>query len=89
MTQTTSKQWRTRYPLKAMEPGDRFYFPGDRHKKIYRLSDSQPFTQEKQAGFWKRYAICFLADNPGLPIRHLESTIVIFLRNINNNPGQK
>lgn len=83
-----SKERNTRYQLKDMEPGDRFYFAGDRHKKIFRLSEETPFATVKQKLFWKRYGNCF-PDNNGLPERHLESRYVIFLRNINTNPGQK
>lgn len=75
------------YTLAQMEKDDRFYFVGDRKKTVYTLSWMIPFETVNQKGFWKRYGNCRLDGNLQTE-QHLDTRKVVFLRNINDNPGQ-
>lgn len=75
------------YKLSDLEPGDRFYFAGDRKKIIYTLNHEKPFEVIKQKMFWIRYGNCRNSTaQPGqLQVeRHKAERQVVFLRNENN-----
>jgi hypothetical protein len=72
--------------LFQLQPGDRFYFAGDRHKKIHTLSTEKPFEVKAQKGYRITYANC-RSDNP-VPGQLIQEQFkakrrVIYLRNIN------
>lgn len=71
------------YHLSELSPGNRFYFAGDRKKKVYELNIEKPFENVRQAGFWIRYANCRnTTADPGNLVceRHKANRRVIFLR---------
>lgn len=70
-----------RYFLSQLVPGDRFYFYGDKKKRVLMLSDYNTFFKTNQNGFWIGYAST-LNDNGEIEI-HKSKRLVIFLRNIN------
>lgn len=77
------KQRNQQYKLNQMSPGDRFYFAGDRSKKVFTLDNREPFFHKIQAGFHKWYANT-IPDSAPLTIEHHASNRrVIFLRNVN------
>lgn len=71
-----------RYFLSQLSGGDRFYFVGNRQKKIYTLESDNTFETRKQVGFWIKYARC-RADGGEIEL-HKANRYVIFLRNINH-----
>ena len=69
--------------LKNLQPGDRFYFCGDKKKQIYTLASEKTFFTLKQKNWTKHYASCISDNNPKVSEPHLQERRVIFLRNIN------
>lgn len=74
-----------RYSLSDLVPGDRFYFQGDKKKKLFDLSKDNTFFVRQQAGWNVKYATVIPANVPGaIPEIHKANRFVIFIRNINN-----
>lgn len=73
------------YNLDQLQPGDRFYFKGDRKKQVYTLNDQHPFEFKTQAGFQIKYANCrdeTILSNQLQIIQFKANRSVVFLRNI-------
>lgn len=85
-----TKQKFRQYKLSDLSPGDRFYFAGDKKKRVYTLNDQHPFEKQIQKGFTIFYANA-RADNPvpgQLQVERFKANRrVIFLRNINSIDG--
>lgn len=81
------------YELSDLAPGDRFYFKGDRKKKMYTVNDEKPFEVKKQMSFHIKYCNC-LDETLGKSyifqqVQFKANRQVIFIRNIHeaNNQG--
>lgn len=73
-----------RYKLDQLQPGDRFYFAGDRSKTIYTLNLEIPFETFIYNGMKRVFAICN-KDGSKLTERHKANRPIIFLRSILKN----
>ncbi len=81
---TTDRIRNKQYTLSDLQPGDRFYFAGDKKKKLYTLNDEKPFEIKKQAGFHIKYANCQTdATGSGRELFSFKANRqVIFIRNV-------